>query len=73
MVTIALLSFKFIFSFLLIFWIVLPIAALIDISKSAFKGNEKLMWILLVIFTNPIGSILYFTIGKKQKINLYTN
>lgn len=73
MVTIALFSFKIIISFLLIFWIALPIVALIDIAKNEFNGNDKLMWILLVIFTNPIGSILYFTIGKKQKIILYTN
>ena len=69
MATIALFTFKYIIYFLLIFWIILPIAALIDISKSEFKGNDKLMWILLVIFTNPIGAILYFTIGKNQKIN----
>lgn len=49
---------------------ILPIVALIDIVKGTFKDpNNKLVWILLVIFLPFIGSILYFTIGKKQKIN----
>jgi hypothetical protein len=46
----------------------LPILALIDIVKSRFEGNTKLMWVIIVIFANIFGSILYFTIGKKQKI-----
>jgi len=48
---------------------VLPfIIALIDILKSEFSGNNKTVWILVVLFGNFIGAILYFTIGRKQKI-----
>ena len=42
--------------------------ALIDILKSKFNGNDKVIWILVVLFFNLIGTILYFTIGRKQKI-----
>ncbi len=48
---------------------ILPTAiALIDILKSEFKGNEKIIWVLVVLFTNFFGAILYFLIGRSQKI-----
>ena len=47
---------------------VLPILAIIDILRSEFVGNNKIMWVLIVLFMNIIGSILYFLIGKNQKI-----
>jgi hypothetical protein len=47
-----------------IFWL----WALIDILKSDFKGSNKIVWLLLVIFIPLLGFILYFLIGKKQKI-----
>ena len=48
-----------------IFWII----ALIDILKSDFRDtNGKIIWALVVIFLPIIGSILYFLIGKSQKI-----
>ena len=57
-----------VFIFLLlpsIFWII----ALIDILKSDFRDtNGKIIWALVVIFLPVIGSILYFLIGKSQKI-----
>ncbi len=46
---------------------VLPILALIDILRSDFTGNNKIMRVLIVLFMNIIGSILYFLIGKNQK------
>ena len=48
-----------------IFWII----ALIDILKSDFRDtNGKIIWALVVIFLPVIVSILYFLIGKSQKI-----
>ena len=48
-----------------IFWII----ALIDILKSDFRDtNGKIIWALVVILLPVIGSILYFLIGKSQKI-----
>jgi hypothetical protein len=58
-----------IFEILFILLILLfPILALVDILKSKFDGHNKLIWVLVVIFTNTIGAILYFLIGKNQKI-----
>ena len=49
--------------------IIPTIIALIDILKSKFEGNNKIVWVIVVMFLNLIGAILYFTIGRKQKIN----
>jgi hypothetical protein len=48
--------------------VILWISALIDILKSNFQDNNKLIWVLVVIFLPVIGAILYFVIGKKHKI-----
>jgi len=57
---------------ILILFFLLPailwIIALIDILKSDFQGNNKIIWVLVVIFLPIIGAILYFIIGKNQKI-----
>jgi len=57
--------------FLMIFCIlimILPLIALIDLLRSHFANNDKLVWTIIVIFVVVIGPILYFTIGRKQKI-----
>ena len=46
----------------------LPLFAIVDIVRSKFEGNMQLIWILIVFFFNIIGSILYFIIGRNQKI-----
>lgn len=55
--------------FIIIIILVLPVLiCLIDVLKSNFKGNDKIMWVLLLIFLNIIGALLYKFIGEKQKI-----
>jgi len=44
------------------------IIALIDILKNEFEGNNKIIWVLVVLFLWLIGAILYYLIGRKQKI-----
>jgi hypothetical protein len=44
------------------------IIALADILRSEFKGNDKVVWVVVVIFFPFLGSILYFLIGRSQKI-----
>ena len=51
-----------------LFLFVLPVIALVDIIRNEFTGNNKLIWVLIVIFFNILGSILYFLMGKNQKI-----
>ena len=46
----------------------LPIMALVDIVRSEFQGqNDKVIWVLIILFLNIIGAILYFFIGRNQR------
>ena len=48
----------------------LPILALVDIVKSDFKeSNTKIMWVLIVLLLPIFGSIVYFVIGRGQKVS----
>jgi len=53
---------------ILLFVLLLPLIALVDILKSKFEGNTKIIWVIVVIFFPVIGTFLYFLIGKNQKI-----
>ncbi|MFA9390622.1 MAG: PLDc N-terminal domain-containing protein [Prolixibacteraceae bacterium] len=49
--------------------VILQLVAIIDILKSQFRNdNDKLIWILVVLFLNIVGAIVYFAIGGNQKI-----
>mgnify|MGYP001237010571 CR=1 FL=1 len=50
-----------------LFALLLPILAIIDILTSEFKGNDKIVWLLVVIFLSFFGAILYLVIGREQK------
>ncbi|PLY09989.1 MAG: hypothetical protein C0626_07215 [Arcobacter sp.] len=41
---------------------------LIDILKSEFDGANKLIWLIVVFVLPFVGAILYYFIGRKQKI-----
>ncbi len=47
----------------------LPLIALISILKNSFEGNDKLIWVLVVLLLPVLGSILYFLIGRNKRIN----
>ena len=44
------------------------IFVLVDILKSEFRGYNKIIWILLVLFLPALGTILYLIIGRKQRV-----
>lgn len=49
--------------------VVFPIVALIDILRSDFRqSNDKLIWVLVVLFLNILGAILYAVIGRNQRV-----
>ena len=48
--------------------IILPIIALIDIIRNEFNGNNKLIWLIVIIFFNLFGVLLYFIFSRDQKI-----
>ena len=62
----------------LLFWtifllliILLPIIALFSLLKSIFKDSTtKLIWVLVILLVPVAGPILYFIIGRRQRIKI---
>jgi len=55
--------------FMLVVGLLVPIIALIDIIRSDFRGsNDKLIWVIVVLFLNIIGALLYWVIGRNQRV-----
>ncbi|MEM6517663.1 MAG: PLDc N-terminal domain-containing protein [Bacteroidota bacterium] len=52
--------------FFVLFILLLPVLALISILRNEFKGNDKLIWVLVVLLLPFLGSILYFTIARPK-------
>lgn len=49
--------------------LVLWIWAIVDIVNSRFREDStKIIWILLVIFLPFLGTILYYFVGREQRI-----
>jgi len=50
------------------FWIWM----LIDCAtKEPSEGNDKVIWILIIIFTNWIGALIYFFVRRPERIQRY--
>ena len=63
-------SLQFIIILLVVFLGLIPtIIALIDIVKNEFSGNNKIVWLLVVLLGHFLGAMLYFIIGRKQKLS----
>jgi hypothetical protein len=52
----------------IIFIFVLHIIAFVDILKNEFTESNKIVWIIIVFIFPIIGTILYYFIGTKQKV-----
>ncbi len=59
----------FLIPFIMLFLLLLPIIAIIDIMRSKFEGNDNLLMLLIVIFI-PLGSIIYFIMAPSRKIRI---
>ena len=47
--------------------IVLMVIALIDLVKQPRTRGPKWAWVLIIVFINLIGPILYFILGRKDE------
>ena len=54
---------------LLVFFFIIPLFALIDILRNEFTGNNKIIWVLVILFIPLFGTLLYLIIGRKQRIS----
>ena len=58
----------------LFLFLLLPVFSLwlygvIEVGKSRFKNpSDKLNWVLLLLLVPPVGAILYFVVGRKNRI-----
>ncbi len=49
--------------------LILWIWALVDIIGSNFTGNNKVLWVLIVLFFPFVGALIYLFVGRGQKVN----
>lgn len=47
--------------------IILIVVALVDLFRIERTNGPKWLWILIILFINIIGPILYFVIGRRNK------
>ncbi|WP_420386642.1 PLDc N-terminal domain-containing protein [Roseivirga sp.] len=63
------------FFILLVFYaipVLIVIGALVDILRNEFDPQQnKIIWVLVVILLPVLGSILYWIIGRSQRISRY--
>ena len=51
-----------------IFWI----WTIIDcVTNEPSEGNEKIVWIVIIVFTHWIGSLIYLLVRRPQRIQQY--
>ncbi len=51
-----------------VFWILTLIEV---VTKEPSEGNDKLVWLILVLFFHFVGSILYWLIRRPERMRLY--
>jgi hypothetical protein len=53
---------------LILLQLVLIIAALVDLSRrEKVRWGNKWIWVLVILFINTIGPIIYFLIGREDE------
>ena len=57
-----------VFSFFVLVVIVPTVCALIDVLSNNFKGTDKLVWLFVLVFIPLVGVLLYYAIGRHQKV-----
>jgi hypothetical protein len=51
---------------------VLWLYALADVARNCFKDiTTKILWLIILCLFPPLGTILYFLIGRNQRITYY--
>lgn len=51
---------------ILVIQLVLIIVAIIDLIRIERTNGPKWVWLLVILFLNIIGPILYFVLGRRQ-------
>jgi hypothetical protein len=52
-------------------WII-TITALVDAvqvrSDSDYRAGTKLIWVLVILFLNALGAVIYYAVGKPRRV-----
>jgi heme/copper-type cytochrome/quinol oxidase subunit 2 len=40
-------------------------------TKEPSEGNDKLIWIIIIVFTHVLGALVYFVIRRPKRIQDY--
>ena len=40
-------------------------------TKEPSEGNDKIIWMLVILFTHLIGALIYYFVRRPQRIQLY--
>ena len=51
---------------LIVLQVILMIAALVSCIKQEETNGPKWLWVLIILFVNILGPILYFVMGRKN-------
>jgi len=47
------------------------VGALVEVVRSTLRAeNEKIVWVFVIALSGIIGAIIYFLIGRNQRINV---
>ncbi|TFD96551.1 MULTISPECIES: PLD nuclease N-terminal domain-containing protein [Jeotgalibacillus] len=46
--------------------IVIAVLALVDLAKRPSVNGPKWLWVIIILFINLIGPVLYFIIGRRD-------
>lgn len=53
---------------LFILQVVLLVIALVDLVRRDYvRGGNKIIWLVIIIFVNIIGPVLYLAIGRQER------
>ena len=47
---------------------IFPLVALIDVLINQFPGNDKITWVVVIIFLPFLGALLYYLIGRRKRL-----
>jgi len=53
---------------LIVIELVLVVIALVDLIKRPQVRGNKLVWVLVIVFVEIIGPILYLALGRKERV-----
>lgn len=51
---------------IIIIQLILTIVAIIDLIRIEKTNGPKVLWVLIILFINLLGPILYFVIGRRS-------